>query len=165
MDRSSMLINCFEASLFLTATSLTNIRMVYDAYKAIPRELFSGLSNLKLINMGYSGSQLGNGMGLTSIPPQTFRGLSALATLRFHGNEISYLADNVFSGLANLTQLWFGENKISAIKPLIFTGLTSLTDLSMCQDVSQGPGFNVTEFKSYVLAACQCPLAVKFEMC
>ena len=78
---------------------------------------------------------------ITSIAPDSFKGLTKLTRLYLHNNQITSIAPDQFKGLTKLTELDLRSNQITSIAPDSFKGLMELTwlDLESNQITSIAP--------------------------
>ena len=84
---------------------------------------FSGLSNLKILNLYKS--------QLTSLPKGVFSGLDSLTHLYLRNSQLTSLPKGVFSGLGSLKSLNLENNKLQSLPSGVFGGLDSLTYLNL----------------------------------
>ena len=97
--------------------------------KALDNTMFSGLSNLILLDLSNS-----NFNGITE---GTFDGLTQLTRLLLNYNKIQYIEDGALSELSSLQQLYLNSNGIKTITNNVFEGLTQLSYL----DLNNNPEF------------------------
>ena len=105
------------------AKSLKSLTFANDQLTELPKEVFSGLSNLETLYLRYN--------KLTKLPKEVFRGLSTLETLHLYGNQLTDLPKEVFSGLAHLKVLDLGGNKLAKLRKEVFSGLSNLEKLNL----------------------------------
>ncbi|XP_038078746.1 toll-like receptor Tollo [Patiria miniata] len=66
------------------------------------------------------------GTGISSVPAQSFAGLSHLQTLNLNGNNLTSIRPGTLSDLANLQRLSFGDNNLNRVSSSEMTSLSSL---------------------------------------
>ncbi|XP_025082331.1 toll-like receptor 4 [Pomacea canaliculata] len=76
-------------------------------------ELFSNLTNLNYINLGYC--------SVASISNKTFRGMTSLTTIVLSGNTLRFIPEGTFDDLPNLTSIDLSSNQLSLITEYTFS--------------------------------------------
>ena len=71
------------------------------------------------------------GNSLTVLPENVFSGLSDLRILSLSGNALAGLPDGIFGGLNSLHQLWLGFNSLTSLPEGVFSGLSELEELNL----------------------------------
>ena len=80
---------------------------------AIEPGAFFGMTNLERIDL--------SGMGITSLPENTFSDNTFLSNINLQNNKLLYLDSQLFDNLANLTYLVISKNRLQSF-PLIYCG-------------------------------------------
>ncbi len=91
---------------------------------ALRTDDLSGLTGLRTLGMFWH-------RNLTTIPRNSFYGLSKLENLLLSSNKLTVLEAYVFSGLNSLKALNLSDNRLSSLPDGIFSGLTSLEYLNL----------------------------------
>jgi len=105
------------------AKSLKNLSFADDQITTLPKEVFSGLSDLETLDLSFN--------KLTELPKEVFSGLSKLETLDLRYNQIAELPKEVFSGLSNLQTLDLEMNQLTELPKEIFSSLSNLKRLDL----------------------------------
>jgi len=85
-------------------TLLTKLDMENNTLRHIDHRMFHSLTSLKIFHFGTQQP------GFTSLPKGLFRGNPGLTSIRFMGNRLTTVPDDLFAGLSNLTRVDFSKN-------------------------------------------------------
>ena len=105
------------------AKSLKSLILWRNQISTLPKEAFSGLSQLEKLDLREN--------KLTKLPKEVFSGLSKLVILNLLHNRLTELPTEVFSGLPNLKALNLGGNQLTELAEEVFSGLSSLKTLNL----------------------------------
>jgi slit protein 1 len=111
-------IEIIHEAIFHSLGSLTELSLFQNAIKTIPRNVFSALSCLEILNL--SGNQIGE------IEDGAFNGLTSLVELKLNKNKIRSIYSKMFNQLGKLEVLILDDNEIEVIEEGCFNGLDSL---------------------------------------
>ena len=109
-----------DPELFIYCHGIEYISVSDTKIKTLPKDVFKGLTDLKVI--GFSRNLLGkdNGNKKNALPTKLFDGLTSLENIYLEGNDLSAddFPNGTFIGLKNLETLWLGDPD-PAITPTI----------------------------------------------
>ena len=131
-------------SPFTNLNKLTILDMSHTSV-ALSYALFTGLSNIRRLNMRGSGLTLSSFWDSHTEDLPVLSALSTLERLYLKGNKLDRLKPGTFQGLQNLQNLEIDNSDITSLNEDIFLNLTSLQYLSI--DVN-----HITELTSRHLA-------------
>ena len=134
---------------FSGLTALDTLRLNYNDFTSLPKDIFDGLTKLTFIEIGRNDqlSSLPDGIfddlielthlhlydnrRLSSLPESILDGLTKLTHLNLDGNSLTSLPSDLFSGLTALDTLRLYDNQLSSLPDGIFSGLTALKFLNL----------------------------------
>ena len=134
---------------FSGLTALDTLRLSYNDFTSLPKDIFDGLTKLTFLELGRNDqlSSLPDGIfddliklthlhlydnrRLSSLPESIFDGLIKLTHLNLDGNSLTSLPSDLFSGLTALDTLRLYDNQLSSLPDGIFSGLTALKFLNL----------------------------------
>ena len=132
---------------FMTLKSLKNLLLSFNDLVILPRNLLSGLTNLKYLKLNGNRLSALNGNlfnetkkltglflrynNLKQLSSALFYGLGYLNVLDLSENDLTILPKEVFKGLTNLAQLYLGGNQIICLDQDLFNEANKLTTLHL----------------------------------
>ena len=114
---------------FSDLASLHSLELSHLNTKALPPDLFSHLTSLRVLRLEYI--RFGTEEAIVSLPAGIFSHLTSLRYISIQHMNLSTLPAGIFSGLTSLTYLSLSDNNLNSLPAGIFSGLTSLRDLSL----------------------------------
>lgn len=103
--------------------TLTILEMMTNEMTSLPNAAFGNLRTLRSLNIGVN--------FFTSLPDDTFRGLSNLEILFLHGNQLTELRPAWFSSMWSLRELRMEFNLVTSLPARIFANNHDLEDLGL----------------------------------
>ncbi|NP_999671.1 toll-like receptor Tlr1.2 precursor [Strongylocentrotus purpuratus] len=97
-------------------------------FTVLPRDFFSPLRNCSPPVLKFTGNNL------QSLSQNVFSNLTRLVELDLSHNEIQALSPYVFSNLTRLVELDLSFNEIQSLSPYVFSNLTRLVELDLSQN-------------------------------
>ena len=69
--------------------------------------------------------------GVSSVDPNTFRGLINVKRIRLDGNQLTSVDESLYKGLINLIWIDLDKNQLTSLPPGLFNGLINLEILDL----------------------------------